>query len=261
HGARVVGIFEQAPVAAMVGFLRGLWRWPSKLRQALMLRSQLLGVPYHWSSVVCAAHGDEALREIEWDGPRGRGRIACEHLAVGYGLVPNLEPARQLGCRLESVGAHAQVWVDARQQTSVPRVFAAGEACGIGGLDAALIEGEIAGRVAAGAYSGLPELQRRRARARAFAAELALRFTLSPRVHALATPDTLVCRCEDVPLGALDGFVDARDARLATRCGMGACQGRVCGAALAELGHAAAFVPRPPLSPVRLDTLATPRRV
>ena len=80
-------------------------------------------------------------------------------------------------------------------------------------------------------------------------------FALDPRVRALALPDTLICRCEDVPLHALDGYADARSAKLASRCGMGACQGRICGTALAELGRFPRSGPHPPLFPARLSTL------
>jgi D-hydroxyproline dehydrogenase subunit alpha len=72
----------------------------------------------------------------------------------------------------------------------------------------------------------------------------------------LADDQTTVCRCEDVRLGALAGFSDARAAKLATRCGMGACQGRVCGTALAELGRFPRGGVRPPVFPARLATLA-----
>ena len=58
-------------------------------------------------------------------------------------------------------------------------------------------------------------------------------------------------------LAALDGFTDIRAAKLATRCGMGACQGRICGTALAELGRFPRSGIRSPLFPARLSTLAT----
>ena len=54
--------------------------------------------------------------------------------------------AELLGCKIEN-GA---VSVDEFQQTSVPNVYAAGEATGIGGLELSLVEGEIAGLAAAG---------------------------------------------------------------------------------------------------------------
>lgn len=257
HGAKVLGIFEQADAAAMRSFARGLWRWPARVAQAASLRARLAGVPYHWGSVVTAAHGDGALREIEVAGPHGRARLACDYLATGYGLVPNVELARMLGCRLESEGAHARVAVDVRQHSSIANVYAAGEACGVGGRDSALVEGEIAGLVAAGAVTGLARLQRRRESARAFGVHLREHFALAPRIHVLAQPDTVVCRCEDVPLHALQGYSDARATKLATRCGMGPCQGRICGAALAEMGRFSFGSQRPPLFPARLETLAS----
>lgn len=258
HGAKVFGIFEQAGAATMRHFARGLWRWPARVAQAAALRTKLAGVPYRWGCVVTAAHGGGALREIEVEGPRGRERIACDQLAVGYGLVPNVELARMLGCRLEPEGAHARVGVDAEQRSSIANVFAAGEACGIGGRDAALIEGAIAGFAAIGAGDESARLQRRRRHARKFATHLREHFALDARVRALAQPETLVCRCEDVPLRSLDGFTDSRAAKLATRCGMGACQGRICGTALAELGRFPPGTSRPPMFPARLATLASP---
>lgn len=261
HGARVLGILEQAPQRAVLGFAASLVRWPGKAVQALALRARLLGIPYRSGTLVRAALGEDRLRTAEIEGPRGVERIECDHLAVGYGLVPNVELAQLLGCQLQRVGAHAQVGVDESLRTSVEHVYAAGEACGIGGRDTALIEGEMAGHYAVGASAAAAALRSHRKHARAFAERLQQSFALRPRVHALAALETLVCRCEDVPLSALHGFASLREAKLATRCGMGACQGRICGTALAELG---VFPPgghdddgrRPPLFPIRLATLA-----
>ncbi|QQQ02033.1 FAD-dependent oxidoreductase [Lysobacter enzymogenes] len=259
HGARVVAICEQAPAARLHAFARHLWRWPGKLAQAAALRARLAGTPYRTGRWVVAAHGEGRVVEAELnDGER----IAVDQLAVGYGLVPNLELAQQLGCELQAHGAHACVRVDALLRTSVASVYAAGEVCGIGGRDCALVEGAMAGHAAAGAVEAARALQPRRARARAFAALLPEHFRLDPRVLAAATPDALVCRCEDVRLGEIDAHADWRAAKLATRCGMGSCQGRVCGAALAQLRGPAfapslsAAGPRPPVFPVRLAALA-----
>ncbi|WP_337052565.1 FAD/NAD(P)-binding oxidoreductase [Pseudoxanthomonas sp. USHLN014] len=261
HGAQVLGIHELAGAAALARFALRLPRWPGKAAQALALRARLAGVDYHHDSVVVAAHGQTQLREVEIEGPRGRRRIACDQLAVGYGLVPNVELAQLLGCRLDDTGTHPCVAVDAQLRSSVDNVFAAGEALGIGGVDCALVEGAIAGHMAAGDLDAAQALLPRRRRARAFAGLLQQTFALDARVHGLARDDTLVCRCEDVPLGRLRGFSDAREAKLASRCGMGACQGRICGAALAELGLLDPRLStdggrRPPLFPVRLATLA-----
>jgi NADPH-dependent 2,4-dienoyl-CoA reductase/sulfur reductase-like enzyme len=182
--------------------------------------------------------------------------MACDLLATGYGLVPNVRLARMLGCALDQSATHPRVAVDALQATSVRHVYAAGEACGIAGRDAALVEGAMAGHAAAGAVQDAMRWQRRREHARAFAAHLARHFALDPRVLHLAEPDTIVCRCEDVRWRDLDGHASWRDAKLETRCGMGPCQGRVCGSALAALGRFDHAGQREPLFPVRLDTLA-----
>ncbi|MEA9564948.1 MULTISPECIES: FAD/NAD(P)-binding oxidoreductase [unclassified Xanthomonas] len=261
HGAQVLGIHEQTSAAALRTFAAKLWRWPGKAAQAVALRLQLHRVAYRAGSIVVAAYGDTQLREVELDGPHGRTRVACDQLAVGYGLVPNTELAQLLGCQLEPCGAHRQIQVDTLLRTSVVQIFAAGEACGIGGRDCALVEGAMAGHMAAGAPDHALQLQPRRRAARGFAQLLQQQFALHPRIRTLAQPDTLVCRCEDVPLCALDDFDDARDAKLASRCGMGACQGRICGSALAELGRCPPDLStdagrRPPLFPVRLAALA-----
>lgn len=254
HGARVLGIYEQADANRVRRFARQLWRWPGKALQAASLRSQLAGIPYRCGSIVCHATGDETLRMIEVDGPHRIERIACDHLAVGYGLVPNPELAHMLGCAMKHDGPHPYVNVDATQRSSVANVYAAGELCGVGGRDTAWLEGRIAGLAATGATIDA-SLRRRHHRARTFAAALRKHFVLDSYIRDLARPDTLICRCEDVSLQALESHTDARSAKLATRCGMGACQGRVCGTALAELGRFPRNGQRPPLFPARLATL------
>lgn len=257
HGAKVSGIYELAGARQLKHFARGLWRWPGKSMQAAGLTMRLAGVPYRFASVVTHAHADDRgnLCAISVQGPQGLTRVDCDALAVGYGLVANVELPQMLGCQLALEGAHPVVQVDADQRTSIEGVFAVGELCGIGGRDSARIEGAMAGHVAAGHPEAAARLVSRRRHARAFATRLTEAFALDARVRTLAEPDTLICRCEDVALQALVGHADARGAKLATRCGMGACQGRICGSALAELGRFPRSGARPPLFPARLSTL------
>lgn len=256
HGARVLAIYEQASAKQLAAFAAALWRWPEKAMQAVALRTALTGVPYRASAFVRAAHGDTQLRSVDVQIGKNIQRIECDHLAVGYGLVPNVELAQLLGCTLDTGGRHPRVEVDEDQRTSIANVYAAGEVCGIGGRDTARIEGAIAGHAAAGATQTAQALRSARRKARRFSALLETRFALDPRIRELATGDTIVCRCEGVAWSALRDFTDARAAKLQTRCGMGACQGRVCGTALAELGRFARGGPRPPVFPARLATLA-----
>ncbi len=260
HGAQVLGIHEQVSRQVLHAFARKLWRWPARLAQAAALRTQLLGVPWHAGSMVLAAQGDTTLRAIELDRGNGRERIECDLLAVGWGLVPNVELARLLGCELDVSATHPAVRADLRLRSSHPDIHAAGEALGIGGRDCARIEGAMAACFALGDERGGEALRARRDSERAYAALLRNHFAPAARVHALASPDTLVCRCEDVTMSAARAHADPRQLRLVTRCGMGACQGRICGAALRELQLASPSISptavRPPLTPVALATLA-----
>ena len=53
----------------------------------------------------------------------------------------------------------------------------------------------------------------------------------------------------------MKGFAGWRDAKLQTRCGMGACQGRVCGAAAKVLFGWGMESVRPPVLPGRVESL------
>ena len=257
-GARVVGIVEQARPIPLARFAAGLLRSPRRLAQALGYAARLGGVPLRTSAWVKEAIGRERLERVAISDGRCSSTWDCDVLACGYGLVPNLELPRLLGCDCEALPAcdALQVRVDGSQRTSVPSVFAAGELCGIGGVDQALVTGTIAGLCAAGVP--VPSrLQRRRERERAFARRLAVAFAPRSELRRLATPDTVVCRCEDVTLGriaALPG--ERRGAKLLARAGMGACQGRVCGPALGFLFGWSDDNVRPPLVPASLGLLA-----
>lgn len=256
HGARVLGIHEQAAAADVAAFAAGLWRWPAKLAQALRLRTTLGTVPYRPGSHVVRAHGDTGLTAVDILHAGKVQRVECDMLACSYGLVANVELAHALGCRLEEGAPHPVVPVDDLQGTSVAGIHAVGEACGIGGVDCARVEGTIAGLAAA----GMPERARRlfgqRARARRFAAHLQRYFTLRDEVRALAEADTVVCRCEDVTYGQLEGYHSGREMKLVGRCGMGPCQGRICGTAIAEMRGIRRSGFRFPVFPIPLAALA-----
>jgi NADPH-dependent 2,4-dienoyl-CoA reductase/sulfur reductase-like enzyme len=250
-GARIVGIAEQAPLPRLAAFGAGLWRQPRKVAEGLGYAATLRGVPYRTGSWVREALGDEGALQVVLGGARAGGPWECDVLACGFGLVPNLELPRLLGCETTAEG----VAVDSSQRTSRDSVFASGELCGIAGVEHALATGAIAGLAAAGRGTP-PMFAAQRARETGFATRLARAFALRDELLSLARPDTVVCRCEDVPLGRLAAAHSAREAKLHTRAGMGACQGRVCGAAL---GFLRGFTPdrvRPPLAPVPIAVLA-----
>jgi NADPH-dependent 2,4-dienoyl-CoA reductase/sulfur reductase-like enzyme len=288
-GARIALVAEQAPAGAVARFAAGLWRHPRLLAQAVLYRAAFWRAPYRcgvWVSAACGNGSTAEVREATLTDGFRSWRERCDVLACAYGLVPNLRLARLLGCALSGSASRRAVRVDGLQQTSVGGVYCAGEPTGIGGLELALLTGQIAGIAAAGAAiadgagraasaagaagaatcaDGAPQptrelasLQRRRDRRRAYAAALDRAFQPRAELRELAAPETLVCRCEDVALGKLDPAWSPRQAKLYTRAGMGPCQGRVCGPALELLrGSDEPDTVRAPLEPVPLATLAS----
>jgi len=150
---------------------------------------------------------------------------------------------------------HGAVEVNAFQQTSIPNVYCAGETTGVGGAASALIEGQIAGFAATDRTSQARALFGRRAACRRFRTALNRAFELRPELKSLAGGDTMVCRCEDIGHAELSGFDNWRAAKLQTRCGMGPCQGRVCGTATRALFGWEPGSVRPPIFPVRIGAL------
>ncbi|MGA9183665.1 MAG: hypothetical protein WBZ32_00095, partial [Candidatus Acidiferrales bacterium] len=81
-------------------------------------------------------------------------------------------------------------------------------------------------------------------------------FELRNELQPLAQPKTILCRCEDVPFEKIRVHGSWREAKLHTRCGMGPCQGRICGAAVEFLFGWDVGPVRPPIFPARLESLA-----
>jgi NADPH-dependent 2,4-dienoyl-CoA reductase/sulfur reductase-like enzyme len=244
HGARVLSVAEQADGRRVLAFAASLWRSPSKLAAAARYRLAFRRARFHSGVWIERAEGSGRVERVTLTDGARRWSLDCDLVAAACGLVPNVEIGMVLGCALGESGLR----VDAAQQTSVSGVFAAGECTGIGGEELALVEGTIAGLAAMGRGAGA--LAPRRARLRGFAGRLNAAF--APRAELLTRADaaTVVCRCEDVRMADLRGAGDAREAKLATRAGMGPCQGRVCGTALQQLFGWELPVPRLPLSPV-----------
>ena len=249
RGARVLVVAEQAGLGALLGLAPGLLARPRLLAQAL----PWFGLPLRTGAWVTRAEGTDRLERVHLRTAAGPRVLKADYLACGFGLVPNLDLARLLGCALQE----GRVAVDLLQRTSVPGLFAAGEATGIGGVDQALAEGRIAGLAAAdpavGAGGNLPVSARAplaaAARARRWGRALAEAYALRPELRGLAEADTILCRCEAVPVGAVQGCARGRDARLQARCGMGRCQGRTCGPAAEFLFGWDPGGPRQPLVP------------
>lgn len=252
HGAKVVAICEQADWNNLVRFASATTRAADKLKDALRFGWQLLGVPYWTNSWVAEAIGGERVDRVRIVRNGQERELECDYLACGFHLIPNLELALFSGCAIEN----GFVKVDEFQRTSAASVYCAGETTGIGGLEKSVVEGRIAGYAASRNENAARRLFPERESCMRFAAAMKKAFQLRDELKKLARPETLLCRCEDVPFGRVSRHSSWREAKLHTRCGMGPCQGRVCGAATEFLFGWNTGSVRPPVFAVECGSLA-----
>lgn len=252
-GADLLLIGEQANGAMVRRFAMRALASPGRAVQAASLRWASRAAPYRTDCWPLRATGDDRIKSVVMQIGNREKTVDCDWLATNAGLVPRTELASLLGCRVGSDG----IAVDARQQTSVAGVFAAGECCGVKGDAGAVAEGQLAGIAAAGVDELPPRLVRQRTRARRFETLLGLSFALRRELLTRITDDTIICRCEDVRRDQLDPRWEQRQAKLWTRVGMGACQGVVCGAACQALFGWERNSVRPPLEQLPLEAWAS----
>ncbi len=289
-GAQVVGVADLAGPADWARALPRMLARPDLMARGAGWVAQIAArrVPYLPRHHVLRAEpgADDALRvtlaRIGRDGRPGPERlIEADALAVGHGLVPGTELTRLLRAahdwRPERGG-----WIarrDTEFRTSVPGLYLVGDGGGISGAAAAWHQGRVAGLAAARA-AGIGDAQilsdritlERRALRAAEGFGRAMSAIMAPRapLYAAIPADTPVCRCEDVTRAEIEaavaaGATEVNQVKHWTRCGMGPCQGRMCGEAAAEIVaakqgasrvQAGLWTGRAPLRPVPLADLA-----
>jgi NADPH-dependent 2,4-dienoyl-CoA reductase/sulfur reductase-like enzyme len=181
----------------------------------------------------------------------GTERIPAQLVLLHEGVIPRIHLSLAAGCR--HVWDAAQLcWkaeTDAWGATNQERIAVAGDAGGIVGAGAAENLGWLAALDAACRLSRITPAERDEAAAperaalrRAAAVRPLLDQLFRPSAEALTPVDdaTIVCRCEEVTVRALkdavaQGATDPNRAKLLTRCGMGPCQGRMCGPGVAAV--------------------------
>jgi D-hydroxyproline dehydrogenase subunit alpha len=293
YGVNVVLVLEAGPApgpAALAGIARAAAGNGELLRDAARYRWQLARyrVPLRYRRIVVAAAGDGRVEEIvhaavdaAWRVvPGTHQRVAVDTICLGYGFVPADELLRLAGCAFgydEDLGGTV-VQRDDWTRTSVPGVLAAGDVAGVRGALSAASQGRLAGLRAAADLGALPPARAeqlagperaRLARKERFRAALAPLHAVGPGIYELATPPTVICRCEEVTRAELDAAIastgDVNVIKSYTRAGMGLCQGRNCRRQVAALVAAGTGVPiaavplptaRPPARPVALAALA-----
>jgi NADPH-dependent 2,4-dienoyl-CoA reductase/sulfur reductase-like enzyme len=255
--------------------------WPY-LRKGLELMRSLrsAGIAHHTGAEQLAVEGEEAATALTFSVSGKPQRIAARCVLLHQGVVPNIQFSQSLRARHEwdvEQLCFSPV-VDPWGELDVPGIFVAGDGAGIGGAQAAAVQGQLA---ALGIAVGLKSINaaQREYQAEPLRAKLTSNLRIRPFLDSLYQPkdenripadDVIVCRCEEVTAGDLRGFValgcaGPNQAKSFGRCGMGPCQGRLCGLTVTEViakarGVSASEVGyyriRPPIKPITLGELA-----
>jgi NADPH-dependent 2,4-dienoyl-CoA reductase/sulfur reductase-like enzyme len=288
-GAEVVGVIEAAarPGLRHLGTLASMFTSAPRLvcdgvRYHAGRRAGGTDVLYGQVAAAIARSGSglivdlAAADSMEKNGRRFEVDVVC----LGYGFEPANELLRLLGCGhdYDPERRHLVTRRHEGGRTDVAGIYALGDCTGLGGARVALAEGTIAGLAAAAeiGYPATAVLQARRQEAetalrrhRRFQRALWTLYRAPQYSAALATPETLICRCEEVSFGEVEaavaeGMQTAGAIKRRTRLGMGRCQARYCGPVLEALlesrcgrtrGEFSGFAPRVPVKPLPIGML------
>ncbi|MEO3715639.1 NAD(P)/FAD-dependent oxidoreductase [Roseateles flavus] len=284
-GANVAGLVETSPggnrwqAARHLPAALGAWDYLAK--GASMVRHlRKARVPWFKEATELRAEGVERATALAFTS-KGRGhRLEADLVLVHHGVVPNTQLTRLL--RLEHDWNPVQLaWsvrTDPWGATSRAGVSVAGDGVAIAGALAAEHAGAIAA-LGAAQVRGFVSVAERDQRARPHQQALARELLVRPLLDTLYRPpswlqqpadDTLVCRCEEVSAGRIRemaqlGCHGPNQMKFMSRCGMGPCQGRVCGLAVTQIladalgkppQEIGAYRIRTPLKPIPLASLA-----
>ena len=283
-GVEVVGLVETSPAANW----RAAWRHlpaamglPAYLTKGfrMLLRLRRHGMPWHTQAKALAVLGSSRASGLAFHSRGKSYQIAADTVLLHHGVVPNTQLSRLLRVdhRWNDAQDAWQVVTNDFGQTSQAGLRMAGDGVAIGGAMAAESAGVLAALDAARSLGRLTEGERDQ-RAAAPLHQLRRERAVRPFLDALYRPspeivepadDTIVCRCEEVTAGRVRemarlGCQGPNQTKFFSRCGMGPCQGRVCGNVVtqllaSELGktpdEVGAYRIRAPIKPVPLGAL------
>ncbi|VFR27432.1 Opine oxidase subunit A [plant metagenome] len=265
---------------------RAVGKLPAALRAQRDLRkgaAMLWGIwagrlPWFRSATDLHAVGTERLRAVQFQHRGTRKELEIDTLLVHHGVLPNHQLTRLLGLahRWNTQQLAWEVVCDAFGQTSRPGISVAGDGASIAGAKAAAVRGALAAIGAARAL-GRPAPAPREQQIRV---ELKRHTAIRPFLDALYRPPgwiehpadaTTICRCERVSAGTIREMADLgcagpNQTKFFSRCGMGPCQGRVCGTPVSQLlaqrtglgvEQIGAYQIRAPLKPLPLSLIAS----
>ena len=249
-GAKVVAVLDSSPFSAQARALPGLLSQPATLAKGIYYRSWLTahGIPVHQGATLQRVEGEQRVQSLSWSNSNGEHQLDCDAVAFAHGLRSETQLADLLGCAF-TWNPLNRAWLpqrDSAGRSSVAEVYLAGDGAGIMGADAAEMAGERAALAVLEdmGYVIAPkrgvQLEQALERINRFRQGLECAFVF-PQSWAADTPDAaMICRCEEVRAGDIrdvvrEGHWEINRVKAHCRVGMGRCQGRMCGAAAAEI--------------------------
>ncbi|MCA0417593.1 MAG: NAD(P)/FAD-dependent oxidoreductase [Proteobacteria bacterium] len=250
-GANVVAVLDSARFADKARALPLLALAPRLLLRGLVYRRYLTrrGVPIHEGARPLAAMGDDSVAGLRFRDAAGEERVLiCDAIGLGFGLNPELQLAELAGGRT-IFDTNRRQWLLEHdgEGRAADRVYVAGDGVAIGGADVAELAGERAALALLSDLgepvdrSHLDEIGKKLSRLAAFRAGLDRAFAYPAGWISEQPDETILCRCENVTFGEVRATIrrhspqEVNRLKALARPGMGRCQGRVCGAVLAEL--------------------------
>ena len=282
-GCKIEAILDTTPAANRSGAWRhvaGFIRSPYFLKGLKLLWAVRRRVAVIGNVTAIRAEGDGRLAGVTYS-VEGSGipiRLGADNLLLHQGVVPNVNLAMSVGVehRWSDVQACWTPVVDAHGATSIAGLFIAGDGAGIAGAEAAVSRGAVtAAHIAHELKSDAAHADARQAALAALERESRGRgfldhFYLPAKAFRVPTGDTIVCRCEEVTARQVVeavalGCPGPNQMKSFLRCGMGPCQGRLCGLTVTEViadargiapGEIGYFRIRPPVKPITVAELA-----
>ncbi|WP_210643753.1 FAD-dependent oxidoreductase [Pseudomonas sp. Tri1] len=249
-GANVVAVLDSSPFSAQVRALPGLLAQPITLAKGLYYRTWLTarGITVQQGASLSRIDGERRVQSLKWRSSKGEQFLDCDALAFAHGLRSETQLADLLGCEF-TWNPLNRAWLPKRDRagrSSVPGVYLAGDGAGIMGADAAEIAGERAALALLEDIGYLidpqrcTQLEQSLERIGHFRQGLEHAFAFPEGWAAEAVDHLMLCRCEEVSVGDIrqvvgEGHWEINRVKAHCRVGMGRCQGRMCGAAAAEI--------------------------
>ncbi len=281
-GVKIAAVVDTTKRSALFSALRhfvgAVKGWRDLLKGIKLIAAiRRHGVPIYSGATDLAITGIVRAEGIDFKIAGKPQHVAASLVLLHQGVVPNTQLSWSTGAkhRWDDQQLCWQPETDANGRLGDSVIYVAGDSRGIVGANASAVQGRLAA-LAMARQLGHADTA---ARVRRLLASLQRYTHVRPFLDTLYRPqqknripddDVLVCRCEEVTAGQIRKYVELgckgpNQTKAFGRCGMGPCQGRLCGLTVTEViaqkrevdpSEVGYYRIRPPIKPILLGTFA-----